>query len=102
MVRSFLQHPYLYFSVLWLMGIVLRHELVSALQLNLLEQTRFDKEHENPSAVSKFKDVSDVPMILSTDAAGRKHRHTTKNLYQTKGKLALDTLVVYIMDYLSC
>lgn len=63
----------------------MRHELVSALQLLLVEQGRFDKEYENPSAISKFKEISDVPMILSIDTANRKHRHTTKNLYQAKG-----------------
>jgi hypothetical protein len=47
-----------------------------------------DREHENPSAaVVKFKEVTDVPLILSPDNASRKHRHTTKNLYQSKGEL---------------
>jgi hypothetical protein len=66
----------------------MRHELVSTLQSLLSEQRRFDKEYENPSTpVAKFKEVMDVPIILSPDNASRKHRHTTKNLYQSKGGL---------------
>lgn len=64
---------------------VMRHDLVPTLQSLLLEQRRFDKEYENPSAAIKVKEMTDVPIILSPDNASRKHRHTTKILYQSKG-----------------
>ncbi len=67
---------------------VLKHELASTLQNLLLEQSRLDKEHENPATVSRFKETADVPIILGLDTSARKHRHTTKNLYQTRGTSA--------------
>lgn len=66
---------------------VLRHEVVPTLQSLLIEQNRFDKEHENASAGIKFKDVQDVPIILGPDFVSRKQRHSTKHQYQSKGKL---------------
>lgn len=62
----------------------LKHELVSTLQSLLLEQSRFDKEHENSVTVPKIRESADVPIILAPDTSTRKHRHTTKNLYQTR------------------
>ena len=69
---------------------VMRHELVSTLQSLLSEQKKADKEYESSSsAVAKLKEFADVPIILSPDNATRKHRHTTKNLYQSKGALVI-------------
>lgn len=64
----------------------MRHELVPTLQALLLEQSRFDKEYENASVGVKFKDVPDVPVILAPEFVSRKHKHATKNHYQSKGE----------------
>jgi hypothetical protein len=67
----------------------MKHELVSTLQALILEQSRFDKEHENASAAvaTKYKEApTEVPLILPPDTATRKQRHSTKNILQSKGE----------------
>lgn len=64
----------------------LRHELVPTLQALLLEQGRFDKEYENTSIGARYREVTDVPIILGPELVSRKHKQATKNHYQTKGE----------------
>ncbi|KAG9057226.1 hypothetical protein FS842_008151 [Serendipita sp. 407] len=75
-----------------------QHELVSGLQALLLEQSRFDKEQEHTTGVTKVKDTTEVPIILSPDNSTRKHRHTTKALYQSKANAA----IADIRDSIQC